>query len=329
MSNTPPSDLVKNPSSSALAAPAFVSSARFRKAYEQRLGEFGFVRVEDLLQIQIDITAGVTTTLGCVPHILALRDEVVSELPFFPIAKMDDLESLALALGYSHTLYVAASEPVGPIQAYAEELTKTRDTFTIDVTALAQRGLVDGARLKELRGTNGYKNVAWDTMTLVAMFRTHWDAVSGKTGVTLADLDRAEDLADKLTTAVGLREREVKAASEAHETRQRAYTLFVNAYDEVRRALSYLRWHKGDLEEIAPSLFSNRRAPKKADEANPVVAAPPAAPPVTTPAAPSPGGGNGGGGNGGGSNGGGSNGGGVIISATPLPGTPGSPPFNR
>jgi hypothetical protein len=42
--------------------------------------------------------------------------------------------------------------------------------------------------------------------------------------------------------------------------RHRAYTLFVRAYDEVRRAVSFLRWRKGDADDIIPSIYSVRAA---------------------------------------------------------------------
>ena len=42
------------------------------------------------------------------------------------------------------------------------------------------------------------------------------------------------------------------------ERRVRAYTLFVRAYDQCRRAATYLRWGEEDADEIAPSLFANR-----------------------------------------------------------------------
>lgn len=52
--------------------------------------------------------------------------------------------------------------------------------------------------------------------------------------------------------------------------RQQAYTLFVNAYDQIRRAISFLRWDQGDADEIAPSLFGGKKR-RAATEAEPPV----------------------------------------------------------
>ena len=51
--------------------------------------------------------------------------------------------------------------------------------------------------------------------------------------------------------------------------RDRAYTLVVETYDEIRRALNYVRWAEDDADEIAPSLYAgraHRRAPKEDPE---------------------------------------------------------------
>jgi hypothetical protein len=34
--------------------------------------------------------------------------------------------------------------------------------------------------------------------------------------------------------------------------------LLANAYDQARRAITYLRWNKGDADLIAPSLYAGR-----------------------------------------------------------------------
>ncbi|WP_438004954.1 hypothetical protein [Sorangium sp. So ce321] len=72
----------------------------------------------------------------------------------------------------------------------------------------------------------------------------------------------------------------------------------MHAYDQTRRAVSYLRWNEGDAETIAPSLYKGRggRAASSSDtaaepeEAAPAAgatpaAAPPGAGPQATPAA--------------------------------------------
>ena len=44
------------------------------------------------------------------------------------------------------------------------------------------------------------------------------------------------------------------------DMRQRAFSLFVNVYDQARRAVSHLRWNEGDVDDIAPSLYAGRNS---------------------------------------------------------------------
>lgn len=46
--------------------------------------------------------------------------------------------------------------------------------------------------------------------------------------------------------------------ADPQQRRQRAFTLFVRAYEECRRAATYLRWHEDDADDIAPSLWTKR-----------------------------------------------------------------------
>ena len=100
-------------------------------------------------------------------------------------------------------------------------------------------------------------------------------------------------LADQLVTAVGEREQAPVIAAEAVRDRHGAFTLFINAYDEVRAAITYIRRKQGDAESIAPSLYAGRTVSKKkpADDNNDNPPAPtpavnpihPVAPVVNTP----------------------------------------------
>jgi len=60
-----------------------------------------------------------------------------------------------------------------------------------------------------------------------------------------------------------LRHEVPERATEAADVRRRADTLFVRAYDEVRRIVAYLRWHEGDADSIAPSLYAKRKASRR------------------------------------------------------------------
>ena len=56
----------------------------------------------------------------------------------------------------------------------------------------------------------------------------------------MAELDQAEDLSDRLLSAVGAREQAPAVLAEVSVQRQRVFTLFVQPYDQVRRAISFV-----------------------------------------------------------------------------------------
>lgn len=231
---------------------------RFRDAYQHLLDEIRKVPDSDLITINIDVPTAVTTTLGVLPAIRGFRPQIATEIPSFDLVRFDKLELYTLALGHAHTLYLAASNPPESLGDLSDTGTKARELLLSDATALAQRGFIDGEKLKSLKGANGYRNLAFDLFTLAAMLRDNWDRIAGKTAVQTEELDSAETLADRLLTAVGLREQAPVVAAESSDIRQRAFSLFLTAYDDARRAVSYLRWHHGDLDDIAPSLYAGR-----------------------------------------------------------------------
>jgi hypothetical protein len=174
-----------------------------------------------------------------------------------------------------------------------EEAMPLRERLLSDATALSKRGFLDGKRLGELKGGPGYLNIGSDLSVLAQMIRDRWSEVAGKCAVQVGELDAAEGLYQRINAALGDRSQQANVANKATEDRVRAYTLVLEAYDEARRAIQYLRWHEGDAEKIAPSLYAGRRRGSSAgaDGTNAgakdgptVVATPPAAPPAQGPA---------------------------------------------
>jgi hypothetical protein len=161
--------------------------------------------------------------------------------------------------------------PASVLQTLNDTATKQREVLFSETTTLAKRGLIDGQRLKDLKGPVGYRNVAFDLLALVAIFRETWNALTGKTGISMEELEKAEVMADELLGAVA--ERELgQVVADAADNRQRAFTLFVNAYDQVRRAVLFLRHDEDDADTIIPSLYagrSNRRRIEPTEEPKP------------------------------------------------------------
>lgn len=63
---------------------------------------------------------------------------------------------------------------------------------------------------------------------------------------------------------VGLREVGAAVVAETTVIRRQAFTLLFRAWDEVRRAVGFLRWKQGDADSIAPNFYLGRAKGRRA-----------------------------------------------------------------
>lgn len=251
---------------SLIAAPAaagpseVVATHRYREAYERMRPRYMAMPAEEILAPNLDVPVAAVQVIGCGGKI-AVHAEAASEFPGYD-GCFETLESAALGAAHAHNLAMAASA-AAPIPALVDELTVTRDNLTTDIGAAVKRGLISGDALKGLRGTRGFANLAFDVMTACTVARENWPVLEGRSAITTAELDRAEELADRLAAAVGLKEQGALIDSQSTDMRNRAFTTFVKTYDMVRKYISFLRWIEGDVDEIAPSLYAQRGAGRR------------------------------------------------------------------
>jgi hypothetical protein len=264
-----------------------VDVPRYRAAYQQLEQErLALPKEQVLLSLNAEVPATVITVQGALAEIRAMRPRIVEELPKFDLARFDKLELYLLALGHAHTRNMAATEPPEALPALFDQAVRTRDVLLADVQALVTRGLVNGARLTALKGNGGYRFTVYDIFLLAEILREHWDAIAGKTALTLSELNQAEALADAVSSALGEREQAPQSQAAAKDALLRSFTLFVLAYNDARRAIAYL--DAANLENIAPSIYAPRGPAKKKTQpeepvaSQPVIAAPANGAPAAT-----------------------------------------------
>ena len=234
-------------------------------AYASLAEEIRCLKDSDLVHITLDVVAAVTTAFGVLRKLASLR-QLMQQLPVFDRAAVDKLETYAMALYETHVDYLSASRPTQALPRLVEEATKVRNLLYADVQALIQREFIDAQEIREVRTGVGYKALAVDLTLLADAMRRKWEVTQNKTAVQLAELLRAQQLATGLLRVVGEREQAPAVVAAAAAKRSRAFTLFIRAYDEVRRAVTYLRWHEGDADLIAPSLYAGRAPAKRKRE---------------------------------------------------------------
>jgi len=269
-------------------------SGSFRQSSDASAKKRAELFADALVPINLDVQLVVNTVLTAAPGLRSLRDDIAAYLKDFDVEQFDSIRTYAEALAFAHTAYLAASAPPDTLPQLAARAMELRDQLLADSTALARRNLVDGKRLQELKGGNGYLNVGSDLGVLVSMLRDRWSDVKGKSAIQQAEVDEAERLFERVTNAYAERAQLSSGAQAAADERARAYTLLVKAYDQARRAASYLRWTQNDADKIVPSLYAGRNGSRGKAAPEPVTDQPvpvPAGDGVTdgTPLAPLPG----------------------------------------
>jgi len=239
------------------------SSRNAAIAFERVKDEMAALHADELVRINVDIPRAVATALGALPALIALRPTIVKTLPTFPLEAIDKLETYALAAYYAHIVSLSGDEADNEYAALVEEATALRRTLLVAAEALAHRGLLDSSAVARIRSGQGHLDLAGDLVALADSFRDAWPAVGTKTAITRAEVDRAASLASLLMAAIGARSSKKREPSIVKDQRRRAYTLLARAYDECRRAVSYLRWSHGDAGTIVPAFAGPRSKRKK------------------------------------------------------------------
>jgi hypothetical protein len=180
-------------------------------------------------------------------------------IAILPLVRQDwlaNLEPIALALIQVDSLAKIAVATVPPVRATFKESVQLRDRLRRAVVVLEASGLVPKGLLKKQEGKRGYVQTAQDLLLLGNMLRDNWDAISGYALVSMDDVNRTTGLAQSLFR--GAKKRNDRAAIPADVVRlkKQVYTLFLLAYDELRRCLEFIE--RGAADRVAPTLYEGR-----------------------------------------------------------------------
>lgn len=240
-----------------------------REAYERVKGDWAELEADQLLQINLEIQLAVQTILGAWPEIKAQRARIEA-LSSVDMQQFDKLEDYALALIHVQARFTMASKPSDDLDELVEQANKLRDTLYADAQALVHRSLFDPRKLSTLKGGNSYRNLATDLQALASELEAIFPNIQGKAGITLEELRIATQTATRLTRVVGVREQAPVVVAALVDERLRAFTQVINAYEEARAAIGFVRRREGDANEIAPNLYTANVVPRKRSEPEPM-----------------------------------------------------------
>jgi hypothetical protein len=194
------------------------------------------------------------------------------------LARLDDLDfravsnlrCYALAVLHVQGLVEQGGEAsVALLASLLAEAAPLRELMLHSAETLALAGYVSYERVAAIRAGHGHADTAGDLQALGCLYAELWDRVRDKVPITRAMVERATTLSVELNSALGVREIDddpLVEPSDPIHLRAQAFTLFVRAYDECRRGVSYLRWHQGDALVLVPSLYVRRSRKAVANE---------------------------------------------------------------
>lgn len=253
---------------------------RANAALERMRARLASLDPKDFSPLNVDIPLAVNRALGVRPATDALRARIERECPGVDMVAIDEIEDRAYACAAANTAYDAAVTPQPGFATVAQEAFDARGVLQALAKLLISCNLLKAEQLEGLKGTHGYREVGEDCALLVLVLRQNWSRLEGKVPVTETQLSRVQGIADRLREMVGVRDQAPERTQGAADLRARAFTLLDRAYDEVRRAIAFLRWHEEDVDVIAPPLRTHVGPRPKAADKEPDVA------PTTAPATP-------------------------------------------
>lgn len=233
-----------------------------RKAYESSLPEILGLPKDEIQAVNTDVFMAVGRVRAACGRIQGLRGEVAAKLNDFDLKLWDKLETYSFALLYANTVWDIARKSIADLDDLTQQARKQFELLYAVVQVLVSRGLVDQFHLKVAKKRRGRLRFAYGLLGLVEVLRKAWPTVADKTGLTESELTHAEALGEQLARGVALQNAPIEQLKQLAELRDRAFTVFVRAYGQVRHALQYLRREKNDAERYAPSLYGRRRSRK-------------------------------------------------------------------
>lgn len=242
-----------------------VSPARIERAenaaeaYKRVEDQILALSVNEVGRVTADVAMASSIALGALENLQQLRPEF-EQLSDGGVAlkALDSLQDYALAAFFAHLESVPDASQ-SELARLLERARPLRESLLKVADGLAGFGLLSGSAVSAIREGSGHLDTAKDLALLGALFGSNWERVESKVPFERGLVDEAGRLGALLLRTIGAKEVGEVRKDPSYDwgsLRARAFRLLVNAYEELRRATSYVRWHHGDALAYAPSLHA-------------------------------------------------------------------------
>ncbi|MEY4549828.1 MAG: hypothetical protein RL685_6023 [Pseudomonadota bacterium] len=218
--------------------------------------EMSALRDDELAIINLDIQAAVTQVRSALPELREVEAQMLLRWREPPVGLLARLERYAGALLHAHGVCQGLKGVHPDISGMARELGGVRHHLLCCTHALMVTGTLTPESLAPFQHAKGHRSLAHSVSGIVAVCWTQWRAIEHKTPLSMAELDQAQALAQRLLHALRHRNAPV-ALAHALRARRQAFTLLMREYTELRRAALFL-YPTREAERRVPSLFGRR-----------------------------------------------------------------------
>jgi hypothetical protein len=229
-------------------------------AYERVASEILAVPAQDVRRFNLDMGRAARRGTVVAERIEPLHP-AMSQLIDLDYRLVSNMGTYAWAVLHTNDLATQGTGDMARLAILLEEATPLRELMLGSGEMLALAGFVSKERVAAIRRGKGNVDTADDLQTLGRLYRELWASVHDKVPVTMTMVERAIVLSAEITKALGGRDLKADPLEQRKDpryVRAQAFSLFARAYDECRRAVTYLRWQQGDAWEIVPSLYPAR-----------------------------------------------------------------------
>jgi hypothetical protein len=225
-----------------------------RCAYQVAKPAMDAMSAEDLIEVDIDVPNAMYLVFGKLPEIMGLRSTVASCLADFDMRAIDKLELYGRALCYANWFYQSTRVSVDRLAEWLDQFPIVRRRLLGETVWLFSKE--DFHKFSNSACPLGLRTHMELTkfLRLCCLLQQNCDRVERETSLQRCEIAHAELLTDLASMKAEQGEDLYAVQSAASANRQRAFTLFLRSYDQVRRATQFVRWNIGDADDIAPPL---------------------------------------------------------------------------
>lgn len=205
-----------------------------------------------------DLTNAYVVVSGALPTLRAIEPQLRAALPLFDVTALQRVDRYARAALYAQSVERSTTNTSAAHHAkLVEELESLYARFYRNAEFLAAEGLFDAKVVANARSGTSVRDRAADLRLLAIEFAEREASLVGRTLVTRANMEHAFSVSQSVLDSLASRDNLNEAQVKAQRDRQLAAALLYQTWNEIRRAIAWLRWNEGDADKFAPSFFTS------------------------------------------------------------------------